>query len=29
MWDKYREQFVYAADIEYDQIMTVLKTPIV
>lgn len=26
MWDKYRKQFVYAADIEYDQIMTVLKT---
>lgn len=26
MWDKYRKQFAYAADIEYDQIMTVLKT---
>ncbi len=25
MWDKYRKQFAYAADIEYDQIMTVLK----
>ena len=26
MWDKYRKQFAYAADIEYNQIMTVLKT---
>ena len=26
MWDKYRKQFAYAADIEYDQIMTVLRT---
>lgn len=26
MWDKYRKQFAYAADIEYAQIMTVLKT---
>ena len=26
MWDKYRKQFAYAADIEYSQIMTVLKT---
>lgn len=26
MWDKYRKQFVYAVDIEYDQIMSVLKT---
>ncbi len=26
MWEKYRKQFAYAADIEYDQIMTVLKT---
>ena len=26
MWDKYRKQFAYAADIEYGQIMTVLKT---
>ena len=26
MWDKYRKQFAYAADIEYYQIMTVLKT---
>ena len=25
MWDKYRKQFAYASDIEYDQIMTVLK----
>ena len=25
MWDKYRKQFVYAADIEYDQIVTILK----
>lgn len=25
MWDKYRRQFAYAADIEYGQIMTVLK----
>ena len=25
MWDKYRKQFAYAADIEYGQIMTVLK----
>ena len=26
MWDKYRKQFAYAADIDYGQIMTVLKT---
>ena len=26
MWDRYRKQFAYAADIEYSQIMTVLKT---
>ena len=26
MWDKYRKQFAYAADIEYDQIMEILKT---
>ena len=26
MWDKYRKQFVYASDIEYRQIMAVLKT---
>ncbi len=26
MWDKYRKQFAYAADIQYEQIMTVLKT---
>ena len=26
MWDKYRKQFVYAKDIEYGQIMAVLKT---
>ena len=26
MWDKYRKQFAYAADIEYGQIMNVLKT---
>lgn len=26
MWDKYRKQFAYAADIEYEQIMAVLKT---
>lgn len=26
MWEKYRKQFAYAADIEYSQIMTVLKT---
>ncbi len=26
MWNKYRKQFVYAADIEYAQIITVLKT---
>lgn len=25
MWDKYRKQFAYAADIEYGQIVTVLK----
>ena len=25
MWDKYRKQFAYAKDIQYDQIMTVLK----
>ena len=26
MWDKYRKQFAYAADIQYEQIMTVLRT---
>ena len=26
MWDKYRKQFAYAADIEYGQVMAVLKT---
>ena len=26
MWDKYRKQFGYAKDIEYEQIMTALKT---
>lgn len=26
MWEKYRKQFAYAADIEYDQIMEILKT---
>ena len=26
MWEKYRKQFAYAADIEYDHIMGVLKT---
>ena len=26
MWDKYRKQFAYAADIEYGRIMAVLKT---
>ena len=26
MWGKYRKQFAYASDIEYDQIITVLKT---
>ena len=25
MWDKYRKQFAYAADIEYSQIVDVLK----
>ncbi|MBE7000226.1 MAG: nucleotidyl transferase AbiEii/AbiGii toxin family protein, partial [Ruminococcaceae bacterium] len=25
MWEKYRKQFAYAADIEYGQIMAVLK----
>ncbi len=25
MWDKYRRQFAYAADIEYDQILSALK----
>ncbi len=25
MWNKYRKQFAYAADIEYSQIMSVLK----
>jgi hypothetical protein len=24
-WEKYRKQFAYAADIEYNSIMTVLK----
>lgn len=26
MWDKYRKQFAYAANIEYGQIIAVLKT---
>ena len=26
MWDKYRKQFAYAQDIEYNQILAVLKT---
>ena len=26
MWERYRKQFAYAADIEYEQIMDVLKT---
>ena len=26
MWEKYRKQFAYAADIEYNQIMDILKT---
>ncbi len=26
MWDKYRKQFAYATDIEYDQVTSVLKT---
>ena len=26
MWERYRKQFAYAADIEYEQIMKVLKT---
>ena len=26
MWDKYRKQFAYAADIEYARIMEILKT---
>ncbi len=26
MWDKYRKQFAYAADIEYEQIIEILKT---
>ena len=26
MWDKYRKQFAYAADIEYERIMQVLHT---
>ena len=26
MWDKYRKQFAYASDIEYDQIMMVLRS---
>ena len=26
MWEKYRKQFSYATDIEYDQIMDILKT---
>lgn len=26
MWEKYRQQFSYAADIEYEQIMEILKT---
>lgn len=26
MWNKYRKQFAYASDIEYEQIIIVLKT---
>jgi len=26
MWDKYRKQFAYAADIEFKQIIEILKT---
>lgn len=26
MWERYRKQFTYAADIEYEQIINVLKT---
>lgn len=26
MWNKYRKQFVYAANIKHDQIMAALKT---
>ena len=26
MWEKYRKQFAYAADIEYEQIIETLKT---
>ena len=26
MWEKYRKQFAYAQDIEYNQILAVLKT---
>ena len=26
MWDKYRKQFAYASDIEYEQIIEILKT---
>ncbi len=26
MWDKYRKQFAYAQDIEYGQIVTMVKT---
>lgn len=26
MWEKYRKQFAYAKDIEYEQIMEVLRT---
>ena len=29
MWKKYRKQFAYAADIEYGEIMDILKTLIV
>ncbi len=29
MWDKYRKQFAYAADIEYGQIMEILKTLVI
>ena len=29
MWDKYRKQFAYAADIEFDQIIAILKTLVI
>ncbi len=29
MWDKYRKQFAYATDIEFDQIIAILKTLVI